>query len=78
MDADTVPLIYPYLTKKKGLKQFLISKRIYNTTYWSGVPARVNPGDFEHRLATELVSLPIDQRYDTDDMRLIADTVLNY
>lgn len=58
------------------MKRELISRKIYIPTLWPGVDGFSELNDFERRLIRDLVLLPIDQRYDTEDMRYIARTVL--
>ncbi|MCE5348303.1 MAG: hypothetical protein LLG13_18710 [Bacteroidales bacterium] len=75
---DSVPMVYPLLTDKCGLRDFLISKNIYVATYWDSVRKYINHKSYEYKLVTNLVPLPIDQRYDTKTMELIVKAVLSY
>ncbi|MBC7604850.1 MAG: hypothetical protein H7255_19610 [Ramlibacter sp.] len=79
-----IPLCYPFVARAStGLRQLLWNARIYVPCYWPelldgrrAVPAR------ERRWASELLALPVDQRYDADGLaqdlvlplrRLLAD-----
>lgn len=60
---DQVPLCYPLLVRRDGLREELMRARVYVPRYWpdlliseAGLPER------ERRLATDLLPLPIDQR----------------
>jgi len=72
------PMVYPLLIAKKGLKEFLIQHKIYVATYWQEVLTRVGAGTTEHKLTEYLVPLPIDQRYGTEDMQVIVDTLIGF
>ncbi|QEM10969.1 hypothetical protein [Mucilaginibacter rubeus] len=67
-DEHTVPMVYPFLTNDKHLKVHLIQKRIYVATYWPNVFKWTKKNTTENFLAQCLVPLPIDQRYDLQDM----------
>ncbi|MDY0385788.1 MAG: hypothetical protein RBT65_01380 [Methanolobus sp.] len=62
------PMVYPYLTKNKNLRDELIKMKIYVAKYWEEVEQRPNVDLFEKDLVDKLVPLPIDQRYNLDDM----------
>lgn len=72
------PLIYPYLCNDEGLKNYLISKRIYVATYWPNTYDWCKPEDLEWHLADCCLALPIDQRYDEADMQRIIDEIKTY
>ena len=72
MQQDDVPMVYPYLTENLTLKQRLIANRIFVATYWPNVDANC---DFEAKLKTNLLPLPIDQRYGEIDMKRITDII---
>ncbi len=66
--SDDVPMVYPYVTDDPNLRERLIHGKIYIAKYWPGV---VNC----ESLAERIVPLPIDQRYDEEDMRRIVEAV---
>lgn len=67
--ADDVPMAYPFLSAQNGLREKLINEKIFVATYWSG-QRDCGAGIFFEK---NLVALPIDQRYTTDDMaRIVA------
>ena len=60
---DQVPLCYPFLVRRDGLREELMRARVYVPRYWpdlltceAALPER------ERRLAADLLPLPIDQR----------------
>ena len=73
--VNQVPQTYPFWTKKAAIKKRLLDNKIYCATYWPNVLEWCEADSLEYQLATELVHLPIDQRYDIDDMRTIKELV---
>ena len=67
---EDVPLVYPFWNEHCGLKEYLIKNKIYVATYW--------PGLVEHLKLTEIIPLPVDQRYGEMEMKYIADVVKKY
>ena len=73
------PMVYPLLIETEGLREHLISEKIYVATYWKEVLDFVEePGTVEEKMVRYLLPLPIDQRYGSDDMERIASTVMTY
>jgi hypothetical protein len=64
-------MIYPFWSMKTGLRQRLIDADIFVATYWPNVRDWCEPDSAECRLAESLLPLPIDQRYDDNDMQRI-------
>ena len=73
------PMVYPLLIETEGLREYLISEKIYVATYWKEVLDFVErPGTVEEKMVRYLLPIPIDQRYGSDDMERIASTVKKY
>ena len=75
LDQGAVPMVYPFLPKKPGLRDHLISHKIYVAKYWPNTVASTSSGSFEHELVHRLAPLPIDQRYGPDEMARIIKIV---
>ena len=81
-DSTRVPLCYPLLCKNSSqdraaeLKARLHAQRIFTATYWPEVAQRVAPASVEHLYSTQLLHLPIDQRYGAAEMDRILEVVL--
>lgn len=77
IDCDTIngPMIYPFMGPAINLKEKLIEKKIYVATYWNDLISRVNSNSFEYKLANCLIPLPIDQRYNLDDLKIIVNLI---
>lgn len=65
---DCVPMVYPFLHNARDLKVHLIQKKIFVATYWPNVFKWTNKKMYENYLARCLVPLPIDHRYNLQDM----------
>jgi hypothetical protein len=67
---DSVPMVFPYLVPEgKTLKQRLIDQGVLVATYWPNVLKDTKKGDFEYYFAENGICLPIDQRYNIDEMK---------
>jgi hypothetical protein len=73
--AEDTPMVYPLLVSQADLKSKLIARKIFVPTYWPNVYDWTLPDSLEYRLTQNIVSLPIDQRYNTEDMNYMADIV---
>lgn len=65
---DCVPMVYPFLHNAHDLKVHLIQKKIFVATYWPNVFKWTSKKMYENYLARCLVPLPIDHRYNLQDM----------
>ncbi len=76
-NCENAPLIYPYLISNGSkLKKKLIDNRIYIATYWPNVLKWVDSKTWEYYLSNNLVALPIDQRYNKNDMKTIISFII--
>jgi dTDP-4-amino-4,6-dideoxygalactose transaminase len=77
LPEKTVPLGFPIRLKNRGqVRQLLFEHDIYPPVHWP-IQALV-PKEFResHRLAAEIMTLPCDQRYDSQEMKRMASLVL--
>lgn len=75
MVNDAVPMVYPFLTADPGLRRRLIDNKVYVATYWPNVNGRGGHDILENTLSCNLLPLPIDQRYSSEDMKLLLSLV---
>lgn len=75
LESFACPMVYPFYAKISKLKERLISNQVYVATYWPNVLNWCNPDDLEYKLTTNIIPLPIDQRYDIDDMDYIINII---
>lgn len=76
--CDTVPMVYPYYCHKEGLRKHLINNKIYVAKYWPNVEEWAGKDSYEADLAEYLIPLPIDQRYDKEDLDYIINIIKNF
>lgn len=76
LDVGFVPMIYPFLTDRDNLRQYLIKNKIYVATYWPNVLEWSKADSKEYNLTNNLIPLPIDQRYGFDEMRRIINLII--
>ena len=79
IDIKSTPFIYPFITNDLQLREKLIKNKIYIAKYWSEVLDRDSISNVEIDFVNKLMPLPIDQRYDFDDMyrilKIIKDNI---
>lgn len=65
------PLSYPFWVKDPSIKQILLEHRIYTPTYWPNIITDSDSSRLEFQLASEIVHLPVDQRYSRRELDYI-------
>lgn len=69
------PYMYPFLAENgSGIRESLAERKIYIPTLWPNVISDGNP--LERELARNILPLPCDQRYGSEDMKYLADSLL--
>jgi dTDP-4-amino-4,6-dideoxygalactose transaminase len=76
LPAGVSPLVYPVRIdggRRNAVRAALAARRIFCPVHWP-LPPEIDRARFadEHRLADEMLGLPVDQRYDGADMERIA------
>ncbi len=74
-DKD-IPLAYPLLIPGKSIRELLLKLKIYIPKYWPDI-SMCYLTMFERFLVTNLLTIPVDHRYNTDDMQYIVDILKN-
>jgi dTDP-4-amino-4,6-dideoxygalactose transaminase len=72
------PLAFPIVVRDAAvLARHLADQRIWAARHWVDLPS---PSTFgaAHALSARCLSLPLDGRYDIEDMRRVADAVLTF
>lgn len=65
---DDVPMVYPYITEDLTLREHLIKNNIFVARYWPSIQEKNNFSD-------KIIPLPIDHRYDFQDMDRICEVI---
>ncbi len=77
LELDAVPMVYPYLTPVKGLRERLIENKVFVARYWPNVLDWTLQNDLEYKLSNQMTPLPIDQRYDEVEINRIIEILNN-
>lgn len=71
MDRDSVPMVYPLVTKDKKMVDKLRDKGVYTGRWWNHVLKEVPADSFEAWLSMYMIPIPIDQRYGIDEIQYV-------
>lgn len=72
---NAIPMIYPYFSDDKNLRNKLIQNKIFVAKYWHNVLEWCKQDSIEHELTGKLLPLPIDQRYNSSDINTIIGVI---
>jgi dTDP-4-amino-4,6-dideoxygalactose transaminase len=76
IDTFACPMLYPFVTRNdRDLRKELIDKKVFVAKYWQNVLSWVSINSMEYLLAEKLMPLPIDQRYEEDEMKYIVSLI---
>ncbi len=68
--------MYPFMTHDaERLRSELIARKVYVPTLWPDVLRESDPSSAAHRLAHDVIPLPVDQRYGAEEMTAMAEVV---
>lgn len=71
-----VPMIFPYeSTEGQDLRQHLIGHKVFVAKYWPNVDEWTEEDSIERWMSDHILPLPIDQRYDKEDMNRIIELI---
>jgi hypothetical protein len=74
-NSTQIALTYPFLSKKKGLKEKLLASRIYTPTYWPNILKTKFSKTIEYNYTKNMIFLPIDQRLSKKELDLILNII---
>ncbi|MDD4244390.1 MAG: hypothetical protein PHG08_08805 [Bacilli bacterium] len=79
IDEIETPMVYPYLISNgNSIKMELIKNKIFIASYWPNVVEWCEKEVFEYKLSADMISIPIDQRYDTENMKYIIEKISEF
>lgn len=73
-DMEYPPFVYP-LMLRKGIHKELVEHKIYVPFLWKPTGIEFEKTSFEYHYANHIMIMPIDQRYDIEQMQYLANTV---
>ncbi len=65
-------MVYPLLIENVNVREHLIANKIFVALYWPNVLEWSKEYELEYYLSKNLLPLPIDQRYNIEDMKYIV------
>lgn len=72
------PYMYPYYIENGNyVRKKLLERNIYIPTLWPDVFTICDEEELEYHMATDILPLPVDQRYDDSDMNYIIQVIKN-
>ena len=76
LDEDTVPLGFPIRVERRDeVRQFLFDHEVFPPIHWC-IGDCVPPQFIEsHRLSAQIMTIPCDQRLNSDDVQRVSDLV---
>lgn len=76
LQYEEVPMIYPYTSDLgQNLRKYLIQNKIFVAKYWPNVEEWAGSDALETWISNHVLPLPIDQRYDEEDMEYIINII---
>ena len=77
--AEETPLVYLLRVRERNiLRAYLMDYNIYSAVHWPFDGIQAESRRFAAQNAEELISLPIDQRYDEAHINYLADVLAGY
>ena len=68
--------MYPLLIQNGSVvRKELQKEKIYIPTLWPNVLEECNPDSLEYRYATNILPIPVDQRYEIEDMKYLTEVI---
>lgn len=73
------PYMYPLLLRDGiAMRKTLQEEKIYIPTLWPNVLEECLTDSLEYRLAADILPIPVDQRYDREDMKYLVEVINRY
>ena len=79
LNYGEVPMIFPFESEQgQELRKKLIENKVFVAKYWPNVDEWAEEDSTERWMANHILPLPIDQRYDKEDMNRMFVTINKY
>lgn len=79
LNSGEIPMIFPFESAEgQELRKHLITHKVFLAKYWPNVDEWTEEGSTERWLTNHILPLPIDQRYDKEDMNRILEIIKKY
>jgi hypothetical protein len=77
LNSNQVPMVYPLYTDDLTLRKRLSKNRLYTAQYWINVLNWADEDSLEYKFTTNIIHLPIDQRYSEDNLDKIVKVIFD-
>lgn len=79
-DCMNCPMVFPMFVENDYLafREYLIENKVYVSQWWKWVLEMDGINEIERKLCTSLFPIPIDQRYNEDDMKNLAYIIMAF
>lgn len=79
LNSDDCPFVFPVRVQQRDkFRKYLMDRRIYCAVHWPFDGVMKEERAFAEENAGSLISLPIDQRYDEDEMEYMVKVISEY
>lgn len=78
IDDQSVPMAYPFLCEDSSMiREALLRHKIFCAQLWTNVVKDLanEPNSVEYQMAKNVIPLPVDQRYNEEDMQYVASVI---
>lgn len=76
-DDFCVPMVYPLVIEDEELIKMMFDIKHFQGHWWSYLLNEMEPSDFEYWLSKFIIPITIDQRYNTVELSMLCDKVIN-
>lgn len=76
-DVDTIPMVYPLVIEDEGLLQKLQRAKHFQGHWWGYICDEQPKDSFEHWISKYVIPITIDQRYGREELKYLANIVIN-
>ena len=73
--SEAVPMVYPFRSDNEAIRTKLANDKIYVGAYWPNVLSWCDEGKLEYGFPKTIMPLPIDQRYDINQLSRIIEAI---
>lgn len=78
LEEGQAPFRYPFVCNNEVLRRELVRRHIYVARWWAETIEDSRANAFEKKMAHDLMPIPLDQRYNEDDMRYVLRVIHSF
>ena len=77
-DKNCVPMVYPFMIENENLLDYLLENKHFQGNWWRYILDITSKNSMEYRLSKYMIPLTIDQRYTSEDVKILCDKILKF